>query len=83
MWIKKGSTIINFELLNRMQKIGLGRIAFAYRTVPLDSLAVITGCVPWSIKLKERAALRNWETFFTNNLTAFITEHLADVGLPV
>lgn len=68
IWTEESSTWTNLNLLNRTQKIGLARIASAYRSVPLDTLAVITGCIPWHIKVKERAAQRAWEIFFCKNI---------------
>lgn len=65
-WADKSGTAPNRKLLNTAQNLGLSRIAAAYRSVPLDTLAVLTGCVPWFIKAKERKAQRTWEKFIDN-----------------
>lgn len=63
IWADRSGSASIRKLPNSTQKIGLSRIVAAYRSVPLDTLAVITSCVPWYIKVKERAAQRSWEKY--------------------
>lgn len=61
IWEKEMHLEANKQVVRNTQRAGLQRIASAYRTVPLESLAAITGVVPWSIKVKERRVLLEWE----------------------
>lgn len=51
----------NRKIIKNAQKTTLARVAAAYRTVPLESLAALTGIIPWTIKIRERSTLLKWE----------------------
>ncbi|XP_076246209.1 uncharacterized protein LOC143186419 [Calliopsis andreniformis] len=49
-------------------KIGLTRVVAAYRKVPMETLCVLTGVVPWTIKVEERKNLYAWEKYFLEDV---------------
>ncbi|XP_076301686.1 uncharacterized protein LOC143219700 [Lasioglossum baleicum] len=46
--------------------MGLARVASAYKTVPVDTLCVLTGIPPWDLKAEERKLLFNLENRIMN-----------------
>lgn len=46
VWAEEAKSVRNRRLLKKTQKMGLARVASAYRTVPVETLCVITGTVP-------------------------------------
>lgn len=54
IWAEASRRSANRKLLRRTQKIGLTRVVSAYRSVPLETLAVLSGVPPWELKIKER-----------------------------
>lgn len=64
IWAKAAKTGNNWRILKKTQKLGLARMASAYRTVPMETLAALTGILPWNIKVRERENLFKWETDF-------------------
>lgn len=62
VWAEEARTSQNRKLLVRTQKLGLGRVASAYRTVPLETLCTITGTLPWEFLVQERREIFHWES---------------------
>ncbi|XP_076301825.1 uncharacterized protein LOC143219915 [Lasioglossum baleicum] len=61
IWAEAAQIGTNWRILRNTQRLGLARVASAYKTVPMETLAVLTGTVPWNIKIKERKNLYDWE----------------------
>lgn len=61
VWEGAHSTRSNKTLLSRTQKIGLSRIISSYKSVPNETLCVLTGIPPWDLKIIERKELFIWE----------------------
>lgn len=61
IWANTAYTHANSTLLRSTQRIGLSRVLAAYRTVPVDTLCVLSGIPPWEFKLEERRDLFHWE----------------------
>ncbi|XP_076301777.1 uncharacterized protein LOC143219856 [Lasioglossum baleicum] len=61
IWAGASRIEANWKILKSTQRLGLARVASAYRTVPMQTLAVLTGVVPWDIKIRERENLFKWE----------------------
>lgn len=60
-WEKAVYVGYNRKTIRNTQKIGLGRMASAYRSTPVDTLCVIVGKIPWELLAKERSRLYEWE----------------------
>lgn len=57
IWIRALKYSMNINLLNSVQRIPLGRIIRAYRTVSIDTLCVLSGFPPWHLLAKERTRI--------------------------
>lgn len=75
IWAEAAEVNANRTLLNRTQRIGLSRVVSSYRTVPSETLCVLAGITPWSIKIKERRKMFEWEEEIRQNLRE-ITENI-------
>lgn len=67
IWEGAHSVGTNKKLLSRTQKIGLARVISAYRSVPNETLCVLTGIPPWDLKITERKELFTWENEIFND----------------
>lgn len=56
----------NRTLLKKTQKLGLGRVVSAYRSVPQETLCVLAGVPPWHLKIRERKQLFELENAVLN-----------------
>ncbi|XP_076660075.1 uncharacterized protein LOC143363362 [Halictus rubicundus] len=61
IWADAIKNNTNWRLLKRTQRIGLSRVVSSYRTVPTETLCVLSGITPWNLKIQERRKLFKWE----------------------
>lgn len=57
IWAEAATVQYNKKILKRTQKLGLARVVAAYRTVPSETLCVLSGITPWHLKIQERKQL--------------------------
>lgn len=57
VWADAARVHHNKSLIRKTQKLGLGRIISAYRSVPQETLCVLSGVTPWLLKISERKQL--------------------------
>ncbi|XP_076660711.1 uncharacterized protein LOC143364090 [Halictus rubicundus] len=57
VWAEGALANRNKNTLRKTQKLGLGRVVSAYRTVPQETLCVLAGITPWHLKIQERKQL--------------------------
>lgn len=57
VWAEAAASPYNKKIIRKTQKLGLGRVIAAYRSVPSETLCVLAGGTPWHLKINERKQL--------------------------